>query len=146
MSANAGQVGGTHYAGKFQHWDFVMLVLGGRYLEGNLTKYATRWRKKNGSTDVKKALHYLDKIEELFKAGVLSPPNASPVDQSPLLYTFATESKLWYSEEVVCRVASRWKDLDDLKFIRSHLDTLLIEAEKMERSRDEGVREAFEDG
>jgi hypothetical protein len=73
MSANDSQVGGTHYASKFQHWDFVHVVLRGRYLEGCITKYITRFDKKNGSEDLGKALHYIAKLKELFNAGIVQP-------------------------------------------------------------------------
>lgn len=62
-SANDRQVGGTHYAMDYQHWDFVTdLKL--PYLIGCATKYPTRWRGKNGLEDLRKAVHYIDKAEE----------------------------------------------------------------------------------
>ena len=73
-NANAQQVGGGHYKGTtYQHWDFVMIALAGRYLEGNITKYITRWRKKNGLEDLKKARHYLTKLIEQFNLGNVTP-------------------------------------------------------------------------
>lgn len=62
--ANTMQVGGDHYAGEYQHWDFVREVLGNNYLLGNATKYISRWRKKNGVEDLHKALHYIAKARE----------------------------------------------------------------------------------
>ncbi len=62
---NTSQVGGSHYQSKFQHWDLVNTVLHGRYLEGCVTKYM-RWRKKNGVEDLKKAIHYIEKIISLY--------------------------------------------------------------------------------
>ena len=32
------------------------------YLVGNVTKYISRWKKKNGVEDLKKALFYLDQL------------------------------------------------------------------------------------
>lgn len=69
MSANTRQVGGDHYASEYQHWDFVRVALAGRYLEGQITKYVARWRKKNGVQDIDKARHYLDKLAETFANG-----------------------------------------------------------------------------
>jgi hypothetical protein len=57
-------VGGDHYAGQYQHWDFTREVLGNHYLRGNATKYLSRWRKKNGLEDLNKALHYMEKARE----------------------------------------------------------------------------------
>lgn len=65
MSANSKQHGGSHYKKmEYQHWDWVHDSNLG-YHVGNATKYLSRWRKKNGVEDLKKALHYLEKIIEL---------------------------------------------------------------------------------
>jgi len=64
MNANERQVGGEHYQSIFQHWDFVSAVVL-PYLPAQVTKYLTRWQKKNGRQDLEKAVHFLDKhIEE----------------------------------------------------------------------------------
>lgn len=61
---NAHQIGGEHYRSELQHWDFVELN-GIGYLEGCATKYLTRWRKKGGLLDLKKAKHYIEKLMSL---------------------------------------------------------------------------------
>ncbi len=58
------QVGGEHYLAEYQHWDMVADTRTG-YLEGNATKYLSRWRKKNGLQDLDKALSYIVKLREL---------------------------------------------------------------------------------
>lgn len=35
------------------------------YFEGNVVKYVSRWRKKNGVEDLKKARHYIDLLLDL---------------------------------------------------------------------------------
>lgn len=67
MSGPAGltrsQVGGSHYQLTIQPVDYIhanKLT----FLEGNVVKYVTRHRKKNGAEDVKKAIHYLQMILE----------------------------------------------------------------------------------
>lgn len=35
------------------------------YMEGNVIKYVTRWRSKNGISDLRKARHYIDLLIEL---------------------------------------------------------------------------------
>lgn len=55
------QEGGDHYQADYQHWDWVIDAEIG-YLAGNATKYVSRWRKKNGIDDLKKALTYVDKM------------------------------------------------------------------------------------
>lgn len=63
-STNARQVGGDHYASEYQHWDFVCDT-NMHYLLGCATKYVSRWRKKGGKEDLKKAIHYLEKYMEV---------------------------------------------------------------------------------
>lgn len=71
MSANEKQVGGAHYTGSYQHWDWAGDVRLD-YLLGCATKYVTRWRQKNGLEDLQKAMHYLQKRQESGFAKVLS--------------------------------------------------------------------------
>jgi hypothetical protein len=63
MSANDRQINGTHYQGSVQTWDYILAHDLG-FLEGNVIKYVTRFRKKNGIQDLEKARHYLDKLIE----------------------------------------------------------------------------------
>lgn len=62
--ANNTQVGGTHYAGAYQHWDLVVAA-GLNYFEGQITKYVLRHRFKNGLQDLQKAAHFLQKYREV---------------------------------------------------------------------------------
>ena len=65
MSANDSQVAGKHYKEKaIQPWDYIALN-GIGYLEGCAIKYLTRHKEKNGADDVKKAIHYCQKLLEL---------------------------------------------------------------------------------
>ncbi len=59
------QIGGTHYkeGGANQHWNYV-LANGIPYLEAMAIKYLTRWRKKGGHTDIRKAYHFVLKLAE----------------------------------------------------------------------------------
>lgn len=53
------QVGGSHYNNKaIQPIDYILENKLG-YCEGNVVKYVTRHREKNGAEDIKKAIHYL---------------------------------------------------------------------------------------
>lgn len=59
------QVGGSHYKDKtIQPWDYIIANDLG-YLEGNVVKYISRWKNKNGIEDLKKAQHYLAKLLEV---------------------------------------------------------------------------------
>lgn len=67
-NANDRQEGGNHYKGKaVQPWDYIVGNNLG-YLEGNVVKYVSRWKDKNGVEDLKKARHYLDKLIEVAEA------------------------------------------------------------------------------
>jgi hypothetical protein len=62
MNPNDEQVGGRHYIEKsIQPWDYIIANKMG-YLEGNIIKYVTRYKEKNGVEDLIKAAHYLDKL------------------------------------------------------------------------------------
>lgn len=64
MSANDRQVAGDHYKSSIQHWDYV-LANDLDYFQAQITKYVTRWKKKNGLVDLRKAQHFLDKYIEV---------------------------------------------------------------------------------
>lgn len=74
--ANERQEGGTHYASTIQHWDYVAANNLG-YFEGQITKYVSRWHKKNGLQDLEKAKHFLDKLIENVKTGQCGGSNAA---------------------------------------------------------------------
>lgn len=61
------QVGGSHYAAAYQHWDWAAET-GLPYLEGCATKYLPRWRAKGGLEDLRKAVSYLQKALAVAKA------------------------------------------------------------------------------
>lgn len=72
--ANKTQVGGTHYKGrKVEHWDFAA-ANDLDYFQGQITKYVTRWKNKNGLQDLEKAKHFLEKYIELQKAKLNETP------------------------------------------------------------------------
>lgn len=59
------QVGGDHYKKlKIQPVEYIYANNIG-YMEGNIIKYVTRWRDKNGVADLLKARHYIDLLLEL---------------------------------------------------------------------------------
>ena len=66
QDANAVQVGGDHYKTEIQPWDFIIANDLG-YLEGNIIKYVSRYKKKGGMADLLKAQHYLQKLIETTK-------------------------------------------------------------------------------
>tara|TARA_R110002020_G_scaffold406973_2_gene617084 strand:+ start:443 stop:700 length:258 start_codon:yes stop_codon:yes gene_type:complete len=64
MAANDKQIGGLHYDQPIQHWDYVV-ANNIPYLEAQVIKYVSRWRRKNGMQDLDKAQHFLEKLIEV---------------------------------------------------------------------------------
>lgn len=62
------QVGGTHYAAEYQHWDLVADT-GMDYFAAQITKYVMRSKKKNGLQDLQKALHFCNKYLDVINKG-----------------------------------------------------------------------------
>lgn len=64
MSAKNTQISGNHYSKqKIQPIEYILENRLG-YCEGNVVKYITRWRDKNGVDDLRKAKHYIDFLIE----------------------------------------------------------------------------------
>lgn len=62
------QIGGNHYKSKaIQPIEYIHANNIG-YFEGNVIKYVTRWKDKNGIQDLEKAIHYLELLIDLEKA------------------------------------------------------------------------------
>lgn len=80
MSANDKQVAGTHYGAPIQHWDYVV-ANDLDYFQGQITKYVTRWKKKNGMTDLLKAQHFLEKYIEVVRSSAEEPQSRGYVNQ-----------------------------------------------------------------
>ncbi len=59
------QEGGAHYKEQPSQPVQYIHANGIGYLEGNVIKYVSRWKKKNGIEDLKKAKHYIELLIEL---------------------------------------------------------------------------------
>lgn len=128
---NNKQVGGDHYRSKVQHWDYVELN-GLGYLEGCATKYATRNRKKHedSTQDLEKAVHYVEKAQALYLAG-LKRPRVSGRNAVPLRITveeFAEANGLTSNEEQVVRILTFWQDAADLQTAIELIQDMIAEA------------------
>ena len=125
MRANDKQIAGKHYVAEYQHWDFVADALSGRYLEGVITKYITRWRKKNGVEDLLKAQHYLEKlVETYFKYIPLGTRDRAVYpcqsvleiyDVQPLISRFVLSNQLTPQEEILITAVATWENHTDLQ-------------------------------
>lgn len=59
------QIGGTHYKKNgIEPWNYIAANNLG-FFEGTAIKYLTRWRDKGGVQDLKKAVHFIEKLIEL---------------------------------------------------------------------------------
>ena len=59
------QVAGTHYKDlPIQPVEYIYANAIG-YFEGNVIKYVSRWRAKNGIADLEKAKHYIELLIEM---------------------------------------------------------------------------------
>jgi len=67
MTAKTKQVGGDHY--KLTEIQPIEYILANKleFCEGNIVKYATRWRFKGGTEDLEKIKHYCDFLIEQYK-------------------------------------------------------------------------------
>jgi len=126
--ANERQVGGSHYQSGFQHWDFVVRCLDNRYLEGQITKYVSRWRRKNGFQDLEKASHFLEKLTEEFKEGRIRPLRHVPGFE-PMAEKFCTYSELKGCERSIVVCLATWSGMDQLTTARVAMDELMNQNE-----------------
>ena len=119
---NAMQIGGTHYQNDYQVWDFTEKHgLGG--LEMCIIKYVCRWRDKgNGTTDLEKAIHYVDKLINLHKTKGRVPKGCASIDD---LQYFSNMQELDQTEEFATILISRWSCLNDLVSCRTAIRRLI---------------------
>jgi hypothetical protein len=68
MSALDKQVGGSHYKDMaIQPIEYIHKN-GLGFCEGNIVKYITRWKTKNGIEDLKKVIHYAELLIQMENA------------------------------------------------------------------------------
>jgi archaellum component FlaC len=128
VTANDKQVGGDHYRKEdatYQHWDFAIDNRLG-YMEGQITRYITRWKNKNGIEDLEKALHYVDKLYESLTNGSYTVP----VRQKLLEFTrFATSNRLGSVEaRIIAAVATHNGVANRLHEVRHDIRSLIQKA------------------
>lgn len=136
-TANAVQVGGTHYAGgKFQHWDWTARHLDNRYMEGSISAYVLRHRDKGGVADLDKAAHYIRKLMELYVNGEIEPIGKDVVPNSG---SYAEDTQhLFAAHNATLRVRNFiyllacWKSYNDLEELRARLELIREETQAAE--------------
>lgn len=81
MSVNDEQVGGKHYQKKIQPWAYIE-ANNLDFFEGNVLKYLTRWKEKDGVQDLYKAMHYLEKVIDRAKSGAYGGQHQELLEES----------------------------------------------------------------
>jgi len=125
--ANKTQVGGNHYQSAFQHWDLVNSVLRGRYLEGCITKYVSRWRSKNGLQDLQKAEHYCQKLIETYSFGHC-PAMGNDLGRLTEAELFCATNALGPYETATIKGLSVWCNIKDLRNVHTAIKELIEDA------------------
>lgn len=132
VSANEQQVGGSHYKNdsKYEHWDWV-LDTGVGYLEGYATKYVCRWRQKDGSEGLRKALHVVNKLEENWARATSIANRARYVAVVDATERLTHALKLSPTERSFMEYMATWRTVEDLAEAREVLFQLLDETERV---------------
>jgi hypothetical protein len=130
--ANETQVGGTHYAGAYQHWDLVWdLTL--PYFPAQITRYVSRWNKKNGVQDLEKALHYLDKYTELVGDSVgFDQTMSRSLLAAQLLRYLEANPHIMGRAALIIRLMCETHYASKLQYTRGQLEILLRELKAAE--------------
>jgi hypothetical protein len=136
---NATQVGGSHYQSAYQHWD---LVADNQlpYFPAQITRYTTRWMKKNGAQDIDKAIHYTEKLIALhtetaipvtgyYETAKLALPEARAAKG---VSRFIKENGLGDLEHLVFQILFTYTTLVELEHVHDILHKLLCQAENAE--------------
>jgi len=130
--ANREQVGGMHYKTGYEHWDLALHVGWDGYLPGQISKYVTRWRDKGGVTDLKKALHFLDKLIENPATWRSSP--LTKAELAAVYERYVKENGLSLLESEIIGALITGPDRGTLQDIRGYLLTLIELASPPHRS------------
>lgn len=119
-TANSKQVGGSHYAAAYQHWDLVV-DLEVPYLEAQIIKYTERHSKKNGRQDLEKARHFAEKLKECASQGRVrsfSQRDTKNLLAAPMSEYFTAHSEgIGKNEKTIVMIALTWEDGRDIEHI-----------------------------
>ena len=126
------QIGGSHYEGDFQHWDWVFHCNVG-YFEACATKYLIRRRRKHKDPqkqieDLKKAHHYMQKLlqlhEETDRGYNKTKRNAKMLTRLCDSYGVGTSTR-----RIITRI-ERWTCSSDIQTIIAELVDLIKTAQE----------------
>jgi hypothetical protein len=95
---------------------------GNRYLESQVSKYLTRWRKKNGLQDLEKAQHFLLKLIEAAATRAVLPVTKLPPRWLDSMDTYAIANDLDVDQKAIICTVHTWTSTTELHSIRLRLD------------------------
>jgi hypothetical protein len=118
------QIGGDHYRrGTYQHWDLIIRT-GLGYLEGCATKYLSRWRiKGNPEEDLRKALHYVDKLIASVDFQHTARRSQRLVRRE--IANFQQDNHLASEDAQILLAVAMWEVADDLVVARNSIQRIL---------------------
>jgi hypothetical protein len=129
--ANKTQVGGQHYVTSgLSHWDLIDTFRVG-YLEGCASKYITRWEKKGGVQDLKKAAHYLQKLYESRSALSFNDQlSRQPRVPYATIDQFAADNGVGKVETAILNCILNWSSTGTIQLGREMLQKLIQQQEQ----------------
>lgn len=132
MKADEKQISGDHYRtvpGGIQHWTYCIRAEVPN-LEYAASKYVTRWRKKGGLTDLKKALHYMEKRLESFEWGVGATQGGKKIDI--MFGEFIRDNEIPEQEASLLDVMMHWSDRTQLVLVINFMKKFIAAEENAE--------------
>lgn len=131
IDPNKIQVGGDHYKSTYNHWDFCVNTAQD-YITGNATKYISRWRKKGGIEDLKKALHYVQKLNSVRYQ--VAPFRGSSVFSrnwiNAEVFKFLNENNITPEESSIIGLLAIWETEADILRVEKALNDLVESVER----------------
>lgn len=131
---NQRQVGGDHYKAAFQHWDWAEAV-GLGCLEYGATKYIlpNRRAKKGGIDDLKKAIHFIEKLIEVGRPNRVYFKDPGDIAVKGVLFQEAILLTNKMCDQAGCSPFERdiilaimcWDQAGDLNTVRTMIEDLM---------------------
>lgn len=132
MVANENQVGGAHYKADTQHWDLMWGLYGPAYFKAQITRYVSRWRRKEGVKDLQKAAHYTEKLIECAKAdGVVFELRDDTLQGAALLNQFFEANDLSVEDADIVAATLGAESVGDLLAIHEVLHSMIADLHSM---------------
>lgn len=128
--SNQYQVGGSHYKAEYQHWDWAEDI-GLGYLEGAGSAYVLRWQSKGGVEDLKKAIHFVEKLIEIKRCNRAIHLVSGEMDGVlgnkvfDLTQKMCDQVNLPIRERAIMHEFADWQDHKDLRDVISLIEDII---------------------